>query len=666
MNGIAVLLLTALLILGSAGWGLLFQVQLKKISKITSSAFALNYLQIPIGISLFLLVFGWLVALGICSMWSVLLWHFLGVTMLAVNYILSKGWKRRPSNWSISLINTIILVVCSLASLGVVASRTFQKMDDLPAYAYLAQKLVATGGLIDPFSSRRILSYGGATLYQAVFVKFTGLQSIFAFDNLFMPVVLVITVLLYGRSHKLSPWLLGLLSLCLVAGTSSLILFNLSPRFAITFFTLVVLLASFDLARSNSRVGSDYVLVMGLLIASLSTMRVENAVAPAIVVLLTIVWDRRSAFRHALLLVGIGMLSVSGWAFALYRSSGTFLFPIMRGTANMSFYFDPVHWGISQYLTLFWNGVALENEFAILIGVFVAALCSYLSFKKDIVSTRILVYVAGAVTAQLIVMVFAMTGYDGPTVTRYSGPTILAAGIFTVVLLFLKNKQNQFQPHESSKLLTQLRMFVGTNMFNVGAVFLIFLCCLGYTVPNSARTVDRSSIPLFSTEFRTTFTNAYDLIHKGALSLLNIQSVTSVVNADLVSISKVSAAVPKNSTVLSAIETPGFLDMSRFNVFTLDWPSANSEFPGLKFDQGVQALKHYLIAHGINFLLIQRNDSSTIYDEYSARIFITAEFGYKSPGEAVIQWDRIKSRLLYDRGTPKRYFSNYALIELTN
>ena len=664
MNGTAVLALTLLLVLGSMGWGLFFQMQLMRFHRITSSALASNYLQIPIGISLFLLVFGWLVALGICTMWSVLLWHFIGVAKLAANYILSKGLKRRVLNWSASLINTIILLVCSLTSLGVVASRTFQKMDDLPAYAYLAQKLVATGGLIDPFSSRRILSYGGATLYQAVFVKFTGLQSIFAFDNLFMPVVLVITLLLYGRSHKLSPWLLGLLSLCLVAGTSSLILFNLSPRFAITFFTLVVLLASFDLARSNSRVGSDYVLVMGLLIASLSTMRVENAVAPAIVVLLTIVWDRRSAFRHALLLVGIGILSVSGWAFALYRSSGTFLFPIMRGTANMSFYFDPVHWGISQYLTLLWDGIALENQFAILAALLVSALCIYLSVNRDVHLVRALLFVASGVIVQLVIMVLGIKGFDGNTFARYFGPTILASGMFAALLLLVKNKVTLQNTDNRLSVFNNVLSLPSKNVFNMGALFLVLLCCFGYSTGYSTVAVKRSAMPLFTTEFKTSFTNASSFLHEGVLTLVDSKSSTISADAHRSEIAKINAAIPEQSTVLSAIEAPGFLNMKKFIVLTLDWPGAGSINSSVPLDGTVAEFIKYLHQVHINYLLIENNYNGTLYDSTAANKLITGEYNYSTIGRSVLNWNAMTKAILADKALARVRIGNYRVISI--
>ena len=664
MNGIAVLLLTALLILGSAGWGLLFQGQLKKFYKNPSEVLAANYLQIPIGISLFLLVFGWLVALGICSMWGVLLWHFFGSAQLVVRCIASKSWKNQQLTWPTSLVNVIILAVCSVTSLGIVASRTFQKMDDLPAYAYLAQKLVATGGLIDPFSSRRILSYGGATLYQAVFVKFTGLQSIFAFDNLFIPVVLVITLLLFGKLHKLSPWLVGLLSLCVVAGTSSLILFNLSPRFVITFFTIIIFYSSYEFTRKNYVSLAEYAILMGLFIAVIATMRIENCIAPAVVVSLVILWKRKSVLRYFTLMGLVIFSLLSGWAIALYRSSGTFLFPIMRGTANMSFYFDSAHWGIGKYLTLLWNGVALENQFAILIALFVSALCIYLSVKKDMQLVRVLLFVAAGSIVQLVVMVLGMKGFDGITVARYFGPTILASGVFAALLLFEKNTHTLLNADKGFSVFNNFQAMISRNVFNMGALFLVLLCCLGYSAPYSAVAVNRSAMPLFTTEFKTSFTNVSSFIHKGVLSLVENKSSTISADTHPSEIAKINAAIPDQSTVLSAIESPGFLNMKKFTVLTLDWPGAASIDSSVPLDGPVAEFMQYLHHVHINYLLIQNNYSGTLYDSATANKLITGEYNYNSIGVSVLNWNKITKNILAGNAHARIDFGKYTVISI--
>ena len=198
MNGPAVLALTLLLVLGSLGWGQLALSRLLRREEVRS------YLFLPVGMSLTLFLGGLLTALNSCSMWLLLLWHVAGLLLLILRGIRQSLFSRAFLNIKSWLFPTIIGVTTTLCALGITASRTLQRMDDFPAYLYLAQKLVVTGGLIDPFNNRRILSYGGATLYQALYLKFTGTQGVFAFDNVLAPLAVVITIYLFSRRFKIN------------------------------------------------------------------------------------------------------------------------------------------------------------------------------------------------------------------------------------------------------------------------------------------------------------------------------------------------------------------------------------------------------------------------------------------------------------------------------
>ena len=50
----------------------------------------------------------------------------------------------------------------------------WSEADDAPGYTSLAQRLLATGGMIDPFNSRRLQNYGGAELLQSLVLKVAG------------------------------------------------------------------------------------------------------------------------------------------------------------------------------------------------------------------------------------------------------------------------------------------------------------------------------------------------------------------------------------------------------------------------------------------------------------------------------------------------------------
>ena len=271
MNGSAVLVLTILLILGSMGWGE-YTLRVLLRNKKTGS-----YLYLPVGISVTLILGGILTALNSCSMWLLLMWHVAGLLLLIGRSIKQSIFSRALLNiksWLFPLAFGIIAAVCSL---GTSASRSFQRMDDYPAYLYLAKKLVVTGGLIDPFNNRRILSYGGATLYQAIYLKFTGTQSVFAFDNVFAPLAVIITIYLFTRRFTINKFLVGFLCLVTIVGSGAGLAFNLSPRYSVTLLTLVLFMHLYDVRSMKSEETSAVPwIIIGLLLSALVTLRLDN------------------------------------------------------------------------------------------------------------------------------------------------------------------------------------------------------------------------------------------------------------------------------------------------------------------------------------------------------------------------------------------------------
>ena len=268
MNAIAVLVLTLMLILGSVGWGEITLRSLLRNKRIGS------YLFLPVGMSLTLFLGGILTALNSCSMWLLLIWHVVGLLLVILRGLRHSLFSKALLNIKSWLFPTVIGATTTLCTLGITASRTLQRMDDYPAYLYLAQKLVVTGGLIDPFNNRRILSYGGATLYEALYLKFTGTQGVFAFDNVFAPLAVVVTIYLFSRRFNINRLLVGLLCPVAVVGTGAGLAFNLSPRYSVTLLTLLIFMYLYDVRSTRAgEVSRSPWIVVGLLLSALVTLR---------------------------------------------------------------------------------------------------------------------------------------------------------------------------------------------------------------------------------------------------------------------------------------------------------------------------------------------------------------------------------------------------------
>ena len=144
---------------------------------------------------LFLAVGGVLVAFDLARFDVLIAWHLVGVALLLTR---SGGVIRRVRTLDLrtlgfGLVAGVVGVVLVLLSLGIAIGSPFYNLfDDDAAYVYLAQRLVSTGGLIDPFNARRMTSYGGATLYQSLFLHVLGNSALRGFEFTFAALLLVV------------------------------------------------------------------------------------------------------------------------------------------------------------------------------------------------------------------------------------------------------------------------------------------------------------------------------------------------------------------------------------------------------------------------------------------------------------------------------------------
>ena len=110
MNGIAVLSMTLLLIVGSVGWG---ELALRFILKEKEGG---AYLYLPVGISVTLILGGILTALDSCSMLLLLIWHFVGLLLLLGQIVQRSTFKQALFNVKSWLFPTIIGVTTTPVS----------------------------------------------------------------------------------------------------------------------------------------------------------------------------------------------------------------------------------------------------------------------------------------------------------------------------------------------------------------------------------------------------------------------------------------------------------------------------------------------------------------------------------------------------------------------
>ena len=286
--------LVALLLAGAAGWGNL-ALKLAQRAGWEPPEPGLGWpLRLAIGVSLYLMVSGLLIAANLACFWCLIAWHAVGCVLL-LHHVVRTRPERRPSTRAVYTTLAMVLVTASglLVAIGNSLDGRYNWIDDIPAYMYLDQRLLVTGGLIDPFNFRRVASYGGSQAYQALFLKVSGVSSLQAFEFVFG--LILVVALVVGTARR--RWLVSgtvLLGLSLLAVhtwdpkintyAAPLPITNTSPEFSACVLTLAILQLASLVRRNPSRSQWPLYVFIGLCGGGLLALRFTFL--PAVVVAL--------------------------------------------------------------------------------------------------------------------------------------------------------------------------------------------------------------------------------------------------------------------------------------------------------------------------------------------------------------------------------------------
>ena len=248
-------------------------------------------------------------------------------------------------------------LLLTIVALGLALGTLFNPEDDSAAYIYLAKRLASTGSLIDPFNLRRLTDYGGATLYQSIFLRVAGESSLHGFEFVFASLLLILIAVGTTRRRWMAAGTL-LIGLGVLLGNDIGAVVNIGPNFSIAAFSLGLLYVLRSVRSWSERDEPFVYVVIGILLSGILALRFSFLVSMAITVLLVVVVLRRRQAVKPLLVIGITtVICSSGWAIALFRSSGTPMFPLIGGNYNKS-------WPSSQNPSEFARGFGRFAHFA--------------------------------------------------------------------------------------------------------------------------------------------------------------------------------------------------------------------------------------------------------------------------------------------------------------
>jgi len=233
---------------------------------------------------------------------------------------LAAVWFRpRKWEWGGALILGLTLLVWYAPA---VASRAVEPYDDYLAYFTFARRFLDTGTLLEPFSQRRLLSYGGQSLLHALTIGVGSEKGMNMLDSGIGMIILGGLVFRSLRSFTKPLWA--------VLGTVAMLLVPISRNNTMSQVTgLVLWIALFRTIRIRSTV------LAGLLLAALCSLRSTYILAVVLVttalLIATIYRDRLRGLTGWWRMVAVACSAIFPWCLLLYRSSGTLVYPLFKG-----------------------------------------------------------------------------------------------------------------------------------------------------------------------------------------------------------------------------------------------------------------------------------------------------------------------------------------------
>ena len=599
---VVLVLLVAALGLGSWGWGRAAVLLLTRLGWADAASVVTVPIQLVVGMALFLSVGGFLVAAGVAYFGVLLAWHLVGTAFLApalpaaAHRVRLAGRGAQLAGVGTAVVGLFAFVVAFGESLGI---QLYNPVDDDGAYIYLAKRLLLTGGMQDPFSLRRITSYGGNELYQAMFLQATGNASLRAAEFIFGAGVLLVLVVAHTRRRWPALGVL-LLGIPLVLGHGEGPVANLSPSFSVAALSL----AAFVLLRHVGRFGRRQQVmlfsVVGLLVAGIVSLRAYFAVSVAVAVAIVAiaVGGRRSVVDLSATVVTAAAASI-GWAVALQRSSGTPLFPVVAGTYNRSWPSgaDPTLHGFAPYwhrFLLAFNGY--DIGWVALVAVFVGAAYWLLGARPR---TQMLVLCAAGVgsLAEMAAMSVLFSGSVPNDVVRYVAASTLASGLLAIDALWPLPRTEQTAAAVGavgSETRRGVRHYLSGSVVSSAVAVVVAGMLFGTSLPN------------YVSLTRDRLHRAQHVVDATAPLLDRYRAFEPEYHA-------LNRLVPAGSALLAAVDLPSLLDMTRFRVATLDFAGAVSPPPHMPFLDGPGPTVAYLRQLGYRYIATETTGQLGIY-----------------------------------------------------
>jgi hypothetical protein len=413
-------------------------------------------------------------------------------------------------------------------------------------------------------------------------------------------------------------FLLGLLAVgvAVTLGFGLGIVVNLSPEFSVVAFSVGVyqLLAKVR-SKSQGRADQPYLyVVIGIFMAAILALRFTDLIPVMIAtVMVLIVLRGRQCFRGLVVIAGTVLVLSLGWAIALYRSSGTPMYPLFGGNADPLWPNgrDPHITHLFQYGHLFMMAFNGDGMGRVAVTSIVIALV-FLLFTDRAPKRMLVLFSVGVGTLiRMGVIAYSFTGSSLDEITRFNGPATLACGLITIDTLWPRRRTD-----ETSILAELRRSPIGSPGDGAGNLPRIAFGAVSFVLVMSMITMIDGSSPIAAATTVSTMVKSTKMWVPAGFDVLRGSPAAGFQDRYVPlrrEYTLLNGMIPQGAKVLAAVDDPVLLQPSRYWFATLDDPGAVSPPPHMPFFAGAAAKVRYLRHLGIHYIVADESRQFGLY-----------------------------------------------------
>jgi len=433
--------------------------------------------------------------------------------------------------------------------------------DDFLAYLVFPLRMLQTGTLIEPFSQRRLVTFGGHSFLMATLFSGSSADMAFTLEEGMCPIV--VAGLIYGflrprtaRKFFFAGLLIYISFITRVPRVNTMS----SATGVMLFLTLFRTFALENRAPSQQRKRIGWATV--IVVAAIGSLRVNFLIAGFVALMLSRIFvkiDRSvvDRLKDAAIDSAKACIFLMPWSLLLFISSRTFFYPLMKGNERNFYMFARTNFALLPLLG--WIGDYWSSR-AVLLLLAPVLLLAFSPLRKCRGSRAALIFAAGALVASFITLAGAPPAINNLTdIYRWTFPMLFSMSLAALSIMTTA-------PIVTNRLISSVLAALGLVLLAARAGAVTYLWQINVASMTSAA----PSQLLF-------------LLHQAD-------------SHDL------QDAIPQGASFLAILNYPNLLDYRRNEIYNADMLLPYGPYPGTPFFQGPDALKRYLESLNIHYV----------------------------------------------------------------